>query len=675
MVKTKLTILKNLSPYIIFVLFLGICIYNVSFHFVNFPIKDDYEAFFDFNNNFFEAKTFSERFHILFAQHNEHRIATLRIINLVYIFIFGKIDLTTYRLLGFCFYMASMLILYKSGKFKEYSFWYFIPVSFIMLVYSFSELHFIAMGALTHFPAIFFSMLTFYSLSKFKNFGLALLFLFFGVFSNGNGMLIIPIGALCLFFQKRYKELALWIVFSSVLLAAYFTNYELGKTHLSLNIIPFFLKVFPAYVGGMFGTLLPNLNIVMGVLAMLLTAYFVFVKKIYQKDLGLFSMLLFFFGTYAMIVIKRKEFGESFVQREAYVLNSVMIFAILYVLFIKYIFFQMRIFSKVQTKVTFLLLFLGIQLLNHRIWIKSIMYAHQQTLSNLVNYNANIIENYTNTNDNFNIEIDSRERMQKLVQKGLFDLKKANTFVIAPPIKFSNYKNQNFENSEKVLIKNIEGNLLNENPFLKISMDLPIKSFFSGYQAELVFKNKKGQEISFKVPVKHKLISLLQLNDFNIENREILTPKNALKDSIYTIYCRGNFNGQYLVSQGKQITLNTFVFLNPQKIIALNEKIATTNKGELKLLKAVNFDGITHKLLLHNSDNAKYIRFYDNETCDLVCPITKLNNESYAVFSDDDVQKLLIKKKNMCKISLITEKESGKNQFLTDQIYFFYKKN
>lgn len=88
----------NLLSVFIFLIFLTAYCYDVSLNFQNFPIADDYEAFFDFNNKFFALNGFWERIGLVFSQHNEHRIATLRIINLTYFYFFGKIDLAVLEL-------------------------------------------------------------------------------------------------------------------------------------------------------------------------------------------------------------------------------------------------------------------------------------------------------------------------------------------------------------------------------------------------------------------------------------------------------------------------------------------------------------------------------------------------------------------------------------------------
>lgn len=50
----------NILSVFIFLIFLAAYCYDVSLNFQNFPIADDYEAFFDFNNKFFALNGFRE---------------------------------------------------------------------------------------------------------------------------------------------------------------------------------------------------------------------------------------------------------------------------------------------------------------------------------------------------------------------------------------------------------------------------------------------------------------------------------------------------------------------------------------------------------------------------------------------------------------------------------------
>jgi hypothetical protein len=120
----------------VFMIFLVAYCYDVSLNFQNFPIADDYEAFFDFNNEFFALQGFWEKVDLVFSQHNEHRITTLRIINLTYLYFSGKVDLALFRVIGLLFYISSMTFLYLEGEFNFKRFYFFLPIPILMLSFA-----------------------------------------------------------------------------------------------------------------------------------------------------------------------------------------------------------------------------------------------------------------------------------------------------------------------------------------------------------------------------------------------------------------------------------------------------------------------------------------------------------------------------------------------------------
>ncbi|MCP9747127.1 hypothetical protein [Lacihabitans sp. CS3-21] len=684
----------NILSVFIFLIFLAAYCYDVSLNFQNFPIADDYEAFFDFNNKFFALNGFWERIGLVFSQHNEHRIATLRIINLTYFYFFGKIDLAVFRIIGLVFYVFSMVFLYLESEFSVKRFYFFLPIPILMLSFAYAEIYYLAMESLSHFPMIFFTVATIYTAISKKFIFLPLLFLFFGVFSNGNGILLMPIVFIGLAFQKEFKRLLIWTLFSLLISYIYFHDYESGKSVLKLEIIPYLFKVYPIYIGGIggFGSL--KTNMVLGIVALALIVYFVIFRKVYKKELSLTLMIVFYLLTFLIISIKRNEYGTEFLQRGAYLINSIMIFVLLYLLFFKEFLRPWKLensFTKVSLFFSSIILVgFAYQIKNYRTWIETLKYDEVLTRNDEMMYLGNTLDLYKARKTIYNIPLVSNHRIENLVEKGYFDLNKIKESVVSQVFDPTNREIRMVSDGFGFEIKKIEGLAIKENPYIRI------KGIYSGvFQAKSlklgIVIESKGNKSYFLIPALNSHLSFFQVAKAQTVGFDFLLPKEYLRnlDVKISIF---RLEDNAIKICGKWLLLdNDFVNngnMTKSKVNLLTEgarfKEDTVSRPILE--EAFNLDNF-HEIVLnlanlkHTNKSTKYFLIFHGEDGSSFLSVLnpykteKNKNVFYTKFEFEQVKEYLKKRNSVFKLDLLVNTNDQMYVSHLESVYYFYSKD
>lgn len=677
----------------IFLLFLGVYCYEVSLNFQNFPIADDYEAFFDFNNDFFALKGFWEKVQLVFSQHNEHRIATLRIINLTYFYFFGKIDLAVFRILGLVFYIFSMFFLYLEGEFSLKRFYFFLPIPILMLSFAYAEIYYLAMESLSHFPMIFFTLATIYTSISRKFTFLPMIFLFFGVFSNGNGILLMPIVFVGLTLQKEFKRLFVWAVFSILISCLYFYDYGSGKSVLSLDIIPYLIKVYPIYVGGIggFGSL--KMNLVLGILALALTLFFFIFRKSYKKELSLTLILVFYLLTFLIISIKRNERGTEFLQRGAYLINSVMIFVLLYLLFFKEFLRPWKL-EKSFKKVSFffvLILLAGViyQIKNYRTWRETLKYNEIETRNDEIMYLGNTFDLYKDRKTIYNIPLVSNHRIDGLVQKGYFDLDKVKESVVSKMFDASKFKIQMKSKGCGFEIRKIEGFAIKENPYLRIKGKY--RGVFQARSLKLgIVLEYKGEKSFFLIPALNAHLSLFEDGKAQSIEFDFLLPKkyfpnDGAKVSIFSVgedilnvcdkwlFFRNDFdNDEYKATSKVSLLTETTKFKEDTVSRPILEEAFSFNNTHEIVLDLTNLKNT-------NKSTKYYLIFHGDDGLSFMSDLKSYNSKSregifYTKFEFGQVKHFLKKRNSVFKLDLLSNTDDQMFVSHLEYVYYLHSK-
>lgn len=195
----------------------------IDAHLVNIPFIDDYMLL-ETVHNFRQEKNFIEAVKILFAQVNQHRFAFERLVMLALVFFTGTVNLEILITLGNLFLFGILYLFFRTFREERVSWYYFLPVPFLLFNLTYYENANWGIAAIQNTPLIFFALLSAFGLGRGNRVGwwIGVIAALVATFVSGTGMLAWIIGAVILFFQKKYRPLILWLVLAAGCLAFYF---------------------------------------------------------------------------------------------------------------------------------------------------------------------------------------------------------------------------------------------------------------------------------------------------------------------------------------------------------------------------------------------------------------------------------------------------------------------
>ena len=192
---------------------------------VDIPYTDDYDAILAFINSVTELDIKSLTLSIL-HQHNEHRIAFNRIIELLSFKLSGNVNFTQLIWIGNVGWFLVIGIFYRWASKKGVSLIEFCPVVIILLAFSHHELMTFAMASIQQYYQLLFCILGIYFMVSNRIYN-AMLFYILGVFSGGGGVALGPVMALYYLFSRKWKSLFVCLAFIGLTSAIYFYLLEL----------------------------------------------------------------------------------------------------------------------------------------------------------------------------------------------------------------------------------------------------------------------------------------------------------------------------------------------------------------------------------------------------------------------------------------------------------------
>ncbi|MCX6215450.1 hypothetical protein [Spirosoma sp.] len=191
---------------------------------VNMPFMDDYTFLVDVMVFQRGGHTLRELLDILLAPHGphkEHMIVFARLAALLDYLAEGHLNFRTLFFVGNATLVATVILLIHMAKRAGLSAIQTLPVMFLSFQPQYYESTITwAICALQHLPALFFAFFSFYLLLRpsrlgfIASFPIALL----AVFSNGNGMAVPIAGFALLLLGGFYRRLAIWTIFSLMVL-------------------------------------------------------------------------------------------------------------------------------------------------------------------------------------------------------------------------------------------------------------------------------------------------------------------------------------------------------------------------------------------------------------------------------------------------------------------------
>ncbi|GAB3181823.1 hypothetical protein [Telluribacter humicola] len=341
---------KALHIFIFIAILVPIFIYFWVFDFyaINIPKWDDHTLK-EFLLNYTQATTWSERWAALAKQHNEHRILLTRLVALIDYQIFGALNYVHLMLVGNIMLLGVILLCWLILRANKKPFYTLLPIPFIWLTLASWENMYWGMASIQNFGVVVLVLWALY-LSILPQFGYFILSLFIvaiAVVTSGNGLLILPIGAVILFLAKKGSRFGIWLVMSGLYIYLYFSTYstpDSNTTHRA-GLLDLF-KGYMAFLGS-FAEAFPvqdhlQVCIIMGVVLFLVavsiisTNLFRIVLSHYEyqaartTDLFCLGTLLFILGTAAIVVYSRADLGVGPLITSRYKIYSFLLLIIGY---------------------------------------------------------------------------------------------------------------------------------------------------------------------------------------------------------------------------------------------------------------------------------------------------------------------------------------------------------
>ncbi|MCY7350978.1 MAG: hypothetical protein LH606_09950 [Cytophagaceae bacterium] len=294
---------------------------------VNIPKWDDH-ALRNFLVDYNQTDSWGEKISLIFAQHNEHRIAFDRLVTLIVYQLTGEINFVWLMFIGSFSLLGILAIFYQLIRQSSLPGYFFLPLPWLLLTLQHQENTFWGMASLQNFSVVFFLIFSVFLLSKTpeRAFVLGCFLAIMAVFTSGNGVLVWPMGAGLLLLQKRWKGLIYWIILAGLTSLIYFFNYQKppGNPPTPNGDAWLYLKGFLGFIGSVAdwqpeATERFVLPVLAGLLLLVGAAYFS-VKSLLKtpwlrggadvSDYFVLGVLVFVIASAAVVTVGRIGFGD-----------------------------------------------------------------------------------------------------------------------------------------------------------------------------------------------------------------------------------------------------------------------------------------------------------------------------------------------------------------------------
>ncbi|WP_167267408.1 hypothetical protein [Dyadobacter arcticus] len=232
-----------------------IWVFVIFYYSVNLPWYDDFDPFPDFLHKWMIDTDLSNRMHLLFQPNNEHRMVVGKLVTLIYYWTTGQLNFTFLHIAGGIFTLGTLILFWRAFEKSRLSWWYFLPVPFLLFQLQFHLAFLWAICGLQHPPVVFFATLSMFLLAR-NRFGWAALAGVCATYAMSSGIFVWPAGIVVLLIGSHYKQLIVWCVAAVFAVGFYFYGLsaqgnESSVTFLIQNphlpVLGFF-----AFLGGLF---------------------------------------------------------------------------------------------------------------------------------------------------------------------------------------------------------------------------------------------------------------------------------------------------------------------------------------------------------------------------------------------------------------------------------------
>ncbi|GGM81174.1 hypothetical protein GCM10010967_11240 [Dyadobacter beijingensis] len=327
------------------ILLLPVAIYFTvwDYYAINIPKWDDH-ALKTFIVEYAQAGDWQGKIQALFKQHNEHRIALTRLFAWIDYAIFGHLNYRHLMTAGNVLLLAAIPLWYELLRKNKKPLFALVPIPFLWMTLAFWENMYWGMAAVQNLGVVTLVLWTLYLVinPKVVPFSVAILLSFVTVLTSGNGLMVLPLGALLLFLAQNRKRFALWLIISAAEIFCYFYGYTKPESNPESKAgIVQLAKGYMAFLGS-FAESIPVLDnfkvcLFIGTVLFLVavsiasTTLFRIVRNKYAvkfertTDLFCLGVILFILGTALIVVYTRAGFGLEGLITSRYKIYSVLL--------------------------------------------------------------------------------------------------------------------------------------------------------------------------------------------------------------------------------------------------------------------------------------------------------------------------------------------------------------
>lgn len=344
MTKKAFTIILSLILLLPVVIFFTVWDYYA----INIPKWDDH-AIKTFIVEYAQAGDWQGKIRALFKQHNEHRIALTRFFAWADYALFGHLNYRHLMTAGNVLLLAAIPLWYELLKKNKKPLFALVPIPFLWMTLAFWENMYWGMAAVQNLGVVTLVLWTLYLVIQpaAVPFAIAVLLSIVTVLTSGNGLMVLPLGALLLFLAGNRKRFALWLVVSAAQVFCYFYWYTKPESNPESKAgIVQLAKGYMAFLGS-FAESIPVLDhfkvcLFIGTMLFLVavsiasTTLFRIVRNKYAvkfertTDLFCLGAVLFILGTALIVVYSRAGFGLEGLITSRYKIYSVLLLIIAY---------------------------------------------------------------------------------------------------------------------------------------------------------------------------------------------------------------------------------------------------------------------------------------------------------------------------------------------------------
>jgi len=301
------------------------------------PVFDDYTAVLDWMCQYLSSPNLHDKFFLFFRQNFEHRIVFDYFAELLCFHLFHKINFVFLSFFGSMGLFGIVATLLYAGKKNGLSHFELIPVPFLLLTLSQSDLMWYNMASLQQYWQLLFVILLLIVLigsTEKSALIVALLLLVGAIFSGGGGLLAAPIGLCYLVLSKQWRAALLWSVSSVFVIYIYFVVLKYEPTaadrtaHAYVHANPAKFLIFSIRFIGNFGRS-TTYALIFGLIS-IAAAIPLFALSVGKTVQSFMYIVMFVWATAFAVAYDRSFWGPQFAISSRYTIYGLLALALIY---------------------------------------------------------------------------------------------------------------------------------------------------------------------------------------------------------------------------------------------------------------------------------------------------------------------------------------------------------